>query len=69
MIDPAIGWFEMHEITSKSADYVANVLEQAWLSCYPWPSKLIFDHGSEFKAEVTKMVRSDYGCHVSQTTT
>jgi hypothetical protein len=40
MIDPATGWFEMREIPTKSADVVANVLEQAWLSRYPWPSKL-----------------------------
>jgi hypothetical protein len=62
MIDPATGWFEIHEIPTKSADVVANVLEQAWLSRYPWPSKLILDRGSEFKAKVAKMVKNDYGC-------
>jgi hypothetical protein len=63
MIDPATGWFEIHEIPTKSADVVANVvLEQAWLSRYPCPSKLIFDCGSKFKAEVVKMVKNDYSC-------
>jgi hypothetical protein len=69
MIDPATGWFEMREIPTKSADVIANVLEQAWLSRYPWPSKLIFDRGSEFKAEVAKMVKNDYGCKLSPITT
>ena len=49
---PATGWFEMREIETKSADSVANVLEQAWLTCYPWPARMIFDRGSEFKAEL-----------------
>lgn len=69
MIDPATGWFEMREISTKSADNIANVLEQAWLTRYPWPHKLIFDRGSEFKAEVTNMIRNDYGVTVRPTTT
>jgi transposase InsO family protein len=61
MIDPATGWFEMREIKTKSADNIANVLEVAWLARYPWPSKVIFDRGSEFKAEVNTMITRDYG--------
>ena len=61
MIDPATGWFEMREIKTKSADNIANVLETAWLTRYPWPSKVIFDRGSEFKAEVQMMLIRDYG--------
>ena len=56
MIDPATGWFEMREIETKSADNIANVLETAWLTRYPWPLKVIFDCGSEFKAEVQMML-------------
>jgi transposase InsO family protein len=69
MIDPVTGWFEMREIKTKQADYIANVLEQAWLSRYPWPTTLVFDRGSEFKAEVTEMLRNDYGIKVKTTTT
>ena len=69
MIDPATGWFEMREITTKSADDIANVLEQAWLTRHPWPCKLTFDRGSEFKAEVTKMIKDDYGIRAKPTTT
>ena len=52
MIDTATGWFEMREIKTKSAITMANVLEQAWQMRYPWPSRMIFDRGSEFKAEL-----------------
>jgi hypothetical protein len=30
---------------------------------------LIFDRGSEFKAEVAKMVKNDYGCKLNPITT
>ena len=36
MIDPTTGWFEMREIKTESAD------------SYPWPTRMIFDRGSEF---------------------
>ena len=45
MIDPATGWFEMKEIKTKAADTVANILEQKWLTRYPWPTQMIFDRG------------------------
>ena len=61
MIDPATGWFEMREIKTKSADVIANVLEMAWLSRYPWPTQITFDRGSEFKGEVIQLLSTDYG--------
>ena len=60
MIDPATGWFEIAEITTKRADNIANILEQVWLTRYPWPKKIIYDRGTEFKAEFKKMVQEDY---------
>ena len=64
MINPATGCFEMREIKTKSADSVAKVLEQAWLTRYPWPTRMIFDRGSELKAELCQMVKNDYGVKV-----
>ena len=61
MIDPATRWFEMKEIPNKQADYIANIVEQAWLTRYPWPTQLVFDRGSEFMAEFSKIVVEDYG--------
>ena len=51
MKDPATNWFEMVEIENKTALYVAEKLQQTWLTRYPRPSKLIYDRGSEFLAE------------------
>ena len=61
MIDPVTGWFEIKEIPAKSADEVANVLEMTWFSRYPWPAEVIMDRGREFRAEVEKLLRDEYG--------
>ena len=62
MIDPTTGWFEIREVPrTKRADFVANIVEQAWLTRYPWPQKVILDRGTEFMAEFSKMIQDDYG--------
>jgi transposase InsO family protein len=61
MIDPATGWFEIAEIPNKRADEVSNILEQAWLVRYPWPTKVVMDRGREFMGEVRDMLKDDYG--------
>jgi len=61
MIDPATGWFEMKEIKTKSADVVSNVVDQTWLTRYPYPTILTYDRGPEFMAEFAKMITEDYG--------
>ena len=61
MIDPATGWFEIAEVPNKRADYISNILEQAWLTRYPWPQEVILDRGREFMAEVIPMLKRDYG--------
>ena len=65
MIDPVTGWFEIAEIPSKSADEVAIVLEQTWLTRYPWPAEVILDRGREFRAEVEKTFKDEYGLRES----
>ena len=61
MIDPATGWFDMTAIKTKSADVIANKIEQTWLTKYPWPSQIILDRGTEFMKEVIPMLEQDYG--------
>ena len=56
MIDPATGWFEMKEIKDKTAINVADVVEQTWLTGYPWPTQIVYDKGTEFLAEFAKMI-------------
>ena len=68
MIDPATGWFEIKEIESKRADYIANYLEQTWLNRYPWPQTIICDRGTEFFAEVQTMIEANYGIKIRRIT-
>ena len=35
MIDPATGWFEIHEYDDKKSIAIANIAEQEWFSRYP----------------------------------
>ena len=35
MIDPAAGWFEIHQYDDKRSITVANIAEQEWFSRYP----------------------------------
>ena len=49
IIDPATGWFEIHEHDDKRAVTVANTLEQQWLvPRHPRPSSIACDQGNEF---------------------
>lgn len=62
MIDPATGWFEIHEYEEKHSITVANIVEQEWFSRYPWPTQVTFDRGSEFIGQDFKrMIKEDYG--------
>ena len=61
MIDPATGWFEIKQIENKEAHTVAEVVEQTWLSRYPWPTQVVLDQGKEFMGEFSRMIKEDYG--------
>ena len=61
MIDPATGWFEMREIKNKYPYTIANLVEQTWLTRYPWPSQITYDKGTEFMREFADMIQKDYG--------
>ena len=45
MIDLVTGWFEIATVDTKWADVIANVLEQTWLTRYPWPTCIVLDRG------------------------
>ena len=69
MIDPATNWVEIHEMPNKRADTIANIIEMAWFTCYPWPTQINLDRGSEFMAEFSQMVKKDYGVKKKPITT
>ena len=68
MIDPATGWLEIAPIDTKRADNIANVVEQVWLTRYPWPDQVTYDRGTEFMAEFTEMVTKDYNVKIKPIT-
>jgi len=61
MIDSTTGWLEIKEIENKEALNIANLVEQTWLTRYPWFMALTYDRGMEFIGEFTKMIEDDYG--------
>ena len=62
MIDPATGWFEIHQYNDKKSITVANIAEQEWFSRYPWPTQITYDRGSEFIGkDFQSMIKNDYG--------
>jgi transposase InsO family protein len=62
MIDPATSWFEICEKSDKTGMTSANIVEQQWLSRYPWPTQVICDRGTEFNnQEFKEMLKNDYG--------
>jgi hypothetical protein len=61
MIDPATGWFEMEQISNKTAAEVADICETTWFTRYLLPQRITLDRGTEFMAEFSKMVKNDYG--------
>ena len=62
MIDPATGWFEIHQYDDKKSITITNIAEQEWFSHYPWPTQVTFDRGGEFLGhDFQDMLANDYG--------
>jgi transposase InsO family protein len=62
MINPATGWFEIHQYEDKQSISVANIGEQEWFSQYPWPTQVTYDCGSAFNGhDFQDMLKNDYG--------
>src|SRR5688500_11676034 len=60
-IDPASGWFEIHQYDNKKSITVASIVEQECLSRYPWPTQVTYDRGREFIGkDFQKMLVNDY---------
>ena len=61
IIDPVTGWFEMAQIPNKTAAEIADITKKTWFTCYPLPQRIVFDRGTEFMAEFSKMYHNDHG--------
>jgi transposase InsO family protein len=52
---------EIQQYDDKQSITVANIIEQEWLSRYPWPTQITFDRGSEFIGQdFQNMIKEDY---------
>ena len=60
MIDPATGWFDMAQIPNKTAAEIADITEKTWFTRYPLPQRIVFDCGTKFMAELSKMCQNNY---------
>ena len=58
-IDPEMGWFEIVEvpIIDQSSVRISQIFNEAWLSIYHRPHKVIFDNGSEFRRNVIPFLK------------
>ena len=45
MIDPVTGCFEIAQYDEKRAISIANLVETTWLSRYPRPIEIKYEHG------------------------
>jgi hypothetical protein len=68
MIDPATGWFKISEIKERTAEHVAKVFDNVWLSRYPRPQCIGFDNGGENKGLLFKKMIVNYGQKSKPTT-
>ena len=69
MIDPATGWFEMAKIPNKTAAEIADIIKKNWFTRYPLPQRIVFDRGTKFMDEFSKMCQNGYGLKRKHITT
>ena len=63
IIDTTTNLAELIRVMSKHAAHVGLQLENAWLSRYPRPARIIYDQGSEFKGEGFQAVLRRHHIH------
>ena len=51
----------MAQIPNKTAAEIADITNKTWFTRYPLPQRIVFDPGTEFMAEFSKMCHNDYG--------
>ena len=60
MIDPATGWFEMAQIPNKTAAEIADITKKSWFTHCLLKQKIVFDRGTKFMDEFSKMCQKEY---------
>jgi hypothetical protein len=67
MIYPSTGWFEVKDVTDKSAKESMITFDDVWLSRYPIPEYIGFDNGGEYKNVFEELV-NNYGIKKNNST-
>jgi transposase InsO family protein len=68
IIDTVTNWTEIIPIYSKRSAHVGLQLENAWLSRYPRPVRIVFDQGTEFKGWAFQNLITRHGIHAVPST-
>ena len=63
MVDPVIGQSKITQYDDKIAISIAKLVETAWLTRYPKPTKITYDQGSEFIGHEFRkfIIETEYG--------
>ena len=69
MIDPATGWNKLAQIPKKTATEISDITKKTWFTHYPLPYRIVFDRGTKFMAEFSKMCQNNYGLKRKHITT
>ena len=59
----------MAQIPIKLAAEIADITHKTWFTRYPLPQKILFDRGTKFIVEFSKMCQNDNGLKRKQITT
>ena len=51
----------MAQMPNKTAAEIADITKKTWFTRYPLPQRIVFDCGTKFMAEFSKMCQNYYG--------
>ena len=69
MIYPSTVWFKIAQILNKPVAGISDNTKNTWCTCYPLLQLVVFGHGIEFMAELSKMCQNYYGLKSKPITT
>ena len=69
MIDALTGWFDMAQTPNKTVAEIAEITEKTWFTRYPFTQQIVFDCGTKFMAQFTKMRQNYYSLKRKSITT
>ena len=50
----------MSQISNKTAAEIADITKKTWFTRCPFPQQTVFDSGTKFMDEFSKMCQNDY---------